>query len=80
MDKKLFVYFILLILGHPHPNNHQGNVAGKTFLRKKNNNNNNNNNLKLAMRVQLLQSCLFVTLWTADCQASLSMRFSRQEY
>ena len=40
MDKKLFVYFILLTLGHPHPNNHQGNVAGKTFLRKKNNNNN----------------------------------------
>ena len=58
MDKKVFVYFILLTLGHPHPNNHQRNVAGKTFLRKKNNN--NNNNLKLAMHVQLLQSSLTV--------------------
>ena len=58
MDKKAFVYFVLLTLGHPHRNNHQGNVAGKAFLGKKNNNNNNDNNLILAKHVQLLQSCL----------------------
>ena len=32
----------------------------------------------MCMCAKLLQSCL--TLCTADCQAPLSMRFSRQEY
>ena len=32
------------------------------------------------MCAELLQSCLFVTLWTIACQDSLSMGFSRQEY
>ena len=32
------------------------------------------------MCAELLQSCLFVTLWTIACQDPLSMGFSRQEY
>ena len=31
-------------------------------------------------RAQLLRLCLFATLWTVACQASLSMGFSRQGY
>ena len=32
------------------------------------------------MQAKSLQSYLFVTLWSVDCQARLSMGFSRQEY
>ena len=32
------------------------------------------------MCAKLLQSCLFVTLWTIACQAALSMAFSKPEY
>ena len=34
----------------------------------------------MCMHYKLLQFCLFVTLWTLACHASLSMGFSRQEY
>ena len=34
----------------------------------------------MCMHYKLLQFCLFVTLWTLSCHASLSMGFSRQEY
>ena len=36
--------------------------------------------MRSGVRVKLLQSCLFVTPWTAARQAPLSMGFSRQEY
>ena len=34
----------------------------------------------MCMHYKLLQFCLFVTLWTIDSQALLSVGFSRQEY
>ena len=34
----------------------------------------------MCMHYKLLQFCLFVTLWTLSCHASLSMGFSRQEF
>ena len=36
--------------------------------------------LHACMLRQLIRVQLFVALWTAACQASLSMEFSRQEY
>ena len=36
--------------------------------------------LYICMHAELLQFCLFATLWTIAHQAPLSMGFSRQEY